>query len=309
LDIHAHKDTIYQYVRIFYSLLCTSLPDIKDTTFTVRDYDIIDTYIQEMKYTTFTLESKIFNKCIVSTSTPYAQLIYTKFIQLNAKDKRYKKKKRTICIQSFDKDDIYSNHTECITYMANFRAINYNIEHTTVSKCRIIAGNIIPALSTTTTLVTALSIMEMLKYISNTHIVHADHFINMGVNTFIQSEPMDTVVMSSGFNSLYGCNVIVKPEPFSIWDKIMIRHKELSIYTVHDIILYIEHMLHIPISLLSVGDHIIYTAGDDNHSYISIDDIYKQYNYSKQNYIQFNITAFECNSLVICPNILLSMYQ
>ena len=308
IDLHVHKDKVYEYVETLYSILSTSIPCMCTPPLTEHDHCIIDTYIHTMKYQEYTLENVLDISHPISSSDTKtsSNILYQHISTIQAKDKRYKQIPKIILPQSFDKDCLDSHHIECITLVSNFRATNYNIEHTTISACRLIAGNIIPAISTTTTLVTALSIMEILKYVSATQITHADHFINMGVNTFIQSEPMDTIIMTSGFNPLYGCEVVAKPHPFSIWDKIIITCKDHCLHTLQDIIAYIQDILHIHISLLSIGQCILYMEGQEDQLYITIEDIYKRYNDSNNTYIQLNCSDFEEGALVICPTILLS---
>ena len=64
---------------------------------------------------------------------------------------------------AFDKDCSTNGHLECIAAVANLRSISYGIPTTTVAEVKRISGRIIPAMITTTALITGLVCMEVLK--------------------------------------------------------------------------------------------------------------------------------------------------
>jgi ubiquitin-activating enzyme E1 len=65
----------------------------------------------------------------------------------------------------FEKDDDSNFHMDFITAVANLRATNYSIEPTTKHVAKGIAGKIIPAMVTTTSVVSGLVCIELLKLI------------------------------------------------------------------------------------------------------------------------------------------------
>ena len=92
---------------------------------------------------------------------------------------------------NFEKDDDTNNHINFINYATNLRALNYDIPLIDKLETKIIAGKIIPAISTTTTIISALSIVEMIKYIFGKSKLsdYKDTYLNLAINMYSQSEP------------------------------------------------------------------------------------------------------------------------
>ena len=105
----------------------------------------------------------------------------------------------------FDKDNDLYMYWIFIT--SNLRANNYNIPISDYNYIKGIAGKIIPAVATTTSLVAGLIVIEMLKFMLKCDISeYKSTFVNLATNIFISSEPFaapENEINGIKFNSWY----------------------------------------------------------------------------------------------------------
>jgi ubiquitin-activating enzyme E1 len=119
---------------------------------------------------------------------------------------------------SFEKDDDKNFHIDFITSASNLRAINYKIEPVDKLKTKGIAGKIIPAIATTTSLVSGLVTIEFIKIIQGKNKIgdYSNTFANLALPFFAFSEPMP--VAKSKIGEL----------EFSIWDTFVFDDQPLN---------------------------------------------------------------------------------
>lgn len=102
-------------------------------------------------------------------------------------------------IEEFEKDDDTNSHVDFIAACSNLRAINYHINQVSSFEIKGIAGKIIPALSTTTSVISGLVALEYFKYIhykeSKQDKIKVENFNNyymsMGIQYYGNSDPIE----------------------------------------------------------------------------------------------------------------------
>jgi len=147
----------------------------------------------------------------------------------------------------FEKDDDTNYHIACINSMSNCRATNYNILSISDYDAKGIAGNIIPAIATTTSTIVGLIAIELLKYINT--IKDSDNieqyrswFINMADNTMIYSEPVTTPYFTIGKTKLNGWTKFKHNENTTL--DIFIKKYEKIFETKIEMILYNSNIIY-----------------------------------------------------------------
>ena len=106
----------------------------------------------------------------------------------------------------FEKDDDTNYHIKFIQSCSNLRALNYGISPISFEETKSIAGKIIPAVVTTTSLVSGLITVELLKYYLYKNESELDNyrstFVNLATNLFISSEPIKSPMIKIGSTSI-----------------------------------------------------------------------------------------------------------
>jgi ubiquitin-activating enzyme E1 len=130
----------------------------------------------------------------------------------------------------FEKDDDLNYHIDFITAASNLRAWNYRIKETTRHKCKMIAGKIIPALATTTAMITGLVEIELYKYINGLPVEKfANTNVNLAVNQFQSFEPLEPNKAKVEMDPIMFSEVRPVPVGFSVWDKVVVQRGDLTV--------------------------------------------------------------------------------
>lgn len=182
--------------------------------------------------------------------------------------------KKTI---KFEKDDDSNYHIDFIYALTNLRAFNYKIKNTSRLEVKRIAGKIIPAIATTTAVISGMSCIEMYKYILYKKKLNDESAKykqdNKNEYEMIQIRPKNSILFKNTFINL-ALPFITESEPFSpqeieckvfnckfnLWDEIRIKN-----CTLNEII-EIFKKENKNIEMISVGDRIVF-CGWDNKKY------------------------------------------
>ncbi|KAI8149195.1 ubiquitin-activating emzyme E1 [Fennellomyces sp. T-0311] len=145
----------------------------------------------------------------------------------------------------FEKDDDTNFHIDFITAASNLRAINYGINPADRHKTKFIAGKIIPAIATTTAMVTGLVCLELYKIIDgkNTLEDYKNGFVNLALPFFGFSEPIGAPKLE------------YDGKEFTLWDRFDIDRD----LTLQEFIDYFESEHNLEVTMVSSGVSMLYS--------------------------------------------------
>lgn len=139
--------------------------------------------------------------------------------------------KKTIQPAEFEKDDETNFHIDYIHSTACLRARNYKITECDFGKTKMIAGKIIPAIATTTAMITGAVAAELYKFAQGmTDIAKfKNSFVNLALPLFVFSEP-DPIkkTKSKEYDPIMCGPIKAVPEGFTIYDKVTVKQGSLT---------------------------------------------------------------------------------
>lgn len=161
----------------------------------------------------------------------------------------------------FEKDDDSNHHIDFITYTSNLRATNYGIKLVSKYETKKIAGKIIPAIATTTSLIVGLVTLELYKMVDYLHHIHKsgkiinnnekekwldrfkNGFVNLALPLFAFSSPIKAQTFKYNENE------------FTLWDRF-----EIDDITLQEFIDYFKNTHKLEITMLSSGVSMLYSS-------------------------------------------------
>eukprot|EP01129_Flabellula_baltica_P006183 TRINITY_DN2289_c0_g1_i2.p1 TRINITY_DN2289_c0_g1~~TRINITY_DN2289_c0_g1_i2.p1 ORF type:complete len:1093 (-),score=315.17 TRINITY_DN2289_c0_g1_i2:35-3289(-) len=136
----------------------------------------------------------------------------------------------------FDKDDDSNYHIDYITACSNLRANIYRIPSASRHKCKMIAGNIHPAVPTTTAMITGLVCLELYKLLLG---LEKEQFlsanVDLGTVTMILSEPGSPKGREPGYDIIMMSDVFPVPEGFTCWHRVDVNKGDLTVQELLDV--------------------------------------------------------------------------
>lgn len=156
----------------------------------------------------------------------------------------------------FEKDNDGNSHVDFIYACANIRAQNYKIKEANRLTVKGISGRIIPAIATTTALVSGLSILEIYKYILQCPLESfRNSYVNLALPMLTSSEPLPPLKQEYYFNPND------KMEQ-TLWDRI-----EFDDMTLQEFFDICAQKYNITVDMVTVGSLTIWLAFVKSNKY------------------------------------------
>ena len=142
------------------------------------------------------------------------------------------------------------------------RATNYEIKNCDRQKTKMIAGKIIPAIATTTAMITGAVCAEIYKFAQGGDHIKIESvkngFINLALPLFLFSEPTEVgKIKSKDYDPISMSAVKAIPEGYTIYDKTLVNQGSLTLQQLFD---YLGENYGVEITLLSCGRFSLYNA-------------------------------------------------
>ncbi|KAG6841309.1 hypothetical protein C0991_012308 [Blastosporella zonata] len=146
----------------------------------------------------------------------------------------------------FEKDDDTNHHIDFITAASNLRAMNYKIETADRHTTKQIAGKIIPAIATTTSLVTGLVCLELYKIIDEKSKLedYKNGFVNLALPFFGFSEPI------AAAKNKYGTT------EWTLWDRFEFANDP----TLNDVVSFFQSNHKLEVTMVSQGVSMLWSS-------------------------------------------------
>ena len=182
-----------------------------------------------------------------------------------------------IKIEEFDKDDEKKGHIEFLYAFTNLRAENYDIEKCNISKVKMIAGKIVPAIASTTAAVVGIVALQLYVLKSTEDIKNLRNcYFDLARNVICFENVRMAKFIKDGNDQLKQGSKKYKliPEKYTIWDYLVINDS-LSIKQFID---YMKKNYNVEITSIISNQIILYTKNESGNDDLKInkkiEDIY-----------------------------------
>lgn len=165
----------------------------------------------------------------------------------------------------FEKDDDSLGHVHWLLCASNIRNYQYKITESTLFDVRKIAGNIIPAMITTTALVSGFQILEYIALIKHYLLtdktkLKVEHwknrFVNLNINYIDGITPQKASILQAGKLTM------------TLWDKITVNTNSIV-----QVIEFVEKQTGKKVSYMMHGNEVIFDGDDIHKKYCDIEKL------------------------------------
>ena len=244
------------------------------------------------KIETMALNEKIY----ISEDLPESQKQIEKFNKdiLYFKNQiQIKEKVNSLKQINFDKDNDDNNHINFILSFSNLRAKNYNIETTDFLNVKEIAGNIIPAVASTTASITGMASLQIYTLLQTDNLNSFRNCnINLGVGLINLYIPEEKRLITDSMDNENNLVKKVIPRDFTIWDKIDILGPKITIKNIVD---DFKDKYNVEIDFINYKDYTLASPIDGDEDYFkTIEELIKENNITlpeKTKYIKLEISG------------------
>ena len=193
----------------------------------------------------------------------------------------------------FDKENDENFHINFILSFSNLRANNYNIEKTNFLNAKEIAGNIIPAIASTTASVTGITCLQIYTLLQTDNLrSFRNSDFNLGTSLFDLYIPEEKRYIQDCINNE---NTLVKkviPGEYTVWDKIDIIGPNK---TVRNFVDDFKDKYNVDIDYINYDDYTLASPidGDEDELDKTIEELFKENSklYENTKYIKLEISG------------------
>ena len=156
-----------------------------------------------------------------------------------------------IKIEEFNKDDDSKGHVEFLYACTNLRAENYNISKCDISKVKIVAGNIIPAIASTTAAIVGIVAMQLYLLVQSdeTKNLRNCNYFDLAKNIICFEKVRMPRYIQEENDKLEKGKKLYKliPEKFTIWDYLEINGS----FSIKQLIDYMKQKYNVEVTLIT----------------------------------------------------------
>ena len=225
--------------------------------------------------------------------------------KIEENENNIQEKIKSILPIKFEKDNDENFHINFILSFSNLRANNYNIEKTDFLKVKEVAGNIIPAIASTTAAISGLSCLQIYTILltDNLNNFRNSNF-NLATSIYDLSIPEEKRFITDIPKTETANETKVIPKKFTVWDKIDLYGPFLNVKNIVDTF---KKKYDVEIEFINYKSNVLASPIDGDEDYEkTIEELVKEINgenLMKKKYIKLEISGSKGEADIITPTI------